>query len=230
MSIDAVASAVGGASAALSNHFQVGDCGALGFKPKLAFRLKGGTRRSDHPAFSATLTARKGDANISRAVVSLPHSEFLAQNHIKTICTRVQFAANACPKGSIYGFAKAVTPLLDKPLEGSVYLRSSSHQLPDLVADLNGQIHVVLDGRIDSHNKGIRNSFELVPDAPVTKFTLSMQGGKKGLLENSRDLCKTTNRASVQLDAQNGKTADSRVVLQNDCKPKRQGKHKHHRG
>jgi hypothetical protein len=40
------------------------------------------------------------------ASVGLPHSEFLDQAHIKTICNRVQFAASSCPKGSIYGKAK----------------------------------------------------------------------------------------------------------------------------
>jgi hypothetical protein len=214
-------------SAPLSDRFQVGGCGALGFKPKLSFRLKGATKRGDHPAFTATLKARPGDANIARAEVTLPHSEFLDQGHIKTVCTRVQFAADQCPAGSVYGFAKAVTPLLDQPLEGPVYLRSSSHELPDLVASLGGQLNIVLDGHVDSSAKGgIRNTFEAVPDAPVTKFTLSMQGGKKGLLENSRDLCKSSPPALVSLEAKNGKVDDFSQPLANDCK-KQQKRHKH---
>ena len=47
------------------------------------------------------------------------------------------------------GHASAVTPLLDQPLEGPVYLRSSSHKLPDLVVDLQGQIDIELDGRVN---------------------------------------------------------------------------------
>jgi hypothetical protein len=212
--------------AGLRSPFQVGDCGELGFKPTLAFRLKGGTKRGKYPALTATLTARPGDANIARAVVGLPHSEFLAQEHIRTICTRVQFAAAQCPAGSVYGFAKATTPLLDKPLEGPVYLRSSSNPLPDLVAALDGQIDIDLVGRIDSVKGGIRNTFEMVPDAPVTKFTLAMKGGKKGLLVNSRDICRSVNRATVELDAQNGKTADQRPALKATCKAAGKGKKK----
>ncbi|HYJ21122.1 MAG TPA: hypothetical protein VEW07_03755 [Solirubrobacterales bacterium] len=209
-----------GSAAALTDRFQVGGCGALGFKPKLALSLRGGTARSQFPALKATLTARPGDANIAKAVVSLPHSEFLAQEHIRTICTRVQFAANACPAGSVYGKAKAWSPLLDQPLSGPVYLRSSSNDLPDLVADLNGQIRVSLVGRIDSIRGGIRNSFELVPDAPVSKFTLEMQGGKKGLLVNSRNLCKSVNKAQADFTAQNGKSVALEPVLTNGCKKK----------
>jgi hypothetical protein len=221
LAIDAKITSTDGATANPTNRFQASNCGALGFKPNLKLSLKGGTKRSEHPALKATLTYPKGNyANIAKAVVSLPHSEFLAQNHIKTICTRVQFAADQCPNGSIYGFVKATTPLLDKPLEGPLYLRSSSHPLPDLVAALHGQIDVDLVGRIDSKNGGIRTTFDAVPDAPVTKFTLTMQGGKKGLLENSRNLCATTNKADVKFTAQNGKTANSTPVLTNSCKRK----------
>jgi hypothetical protein len=174
-----------------------------------------------------------GDANISRAAVTLPHSEFLEQAHIRTVCTRVQFAAgaghgSACPAGSIYGHARAITPLLDKPLEGPVYLRSSSHKLPDLVAALSGQVNIVLDGRVDTgKGGGIRNTFEAVPDAPVSKFTLEMKGGKKSLLVNSENLCsphaKTT--AIANFTAQNNKTYKAEPKVANSCKKK--GKKKH---
>ncbi len=216
-------------SAALSDRFQVGGCNALGFKPTLALRLKGGTTRGRYPALRAELNARPGDANIGKAVVSLPHSAFLAQEHIRTVCTRVQFAANACPAGSVYGKARAFSPLLDQPLEGPVYLRSSSNKLPDLVADLNGQIRVDLVGRIDSVGGGIRTSFESVPDAPVTKFVLEMQGGKKGLLVNSRNICNSTSKAQASFTGQNGKTAESTPVLSNSCgKAKRSPARKSH--
>jgi hypothetical protein len=205
-----------GAVANPASRFQVDGCKALGFKPKLSLRLKGGTKRGDYPALSAVVRARPGDANIGRVSVALPHSEFLAQEHIQTICTRVRFAAGACPKGSVYGAAKAWTPLLDQPLEGPVYLRSSNNPLPDLVMALRGQIAVNLVGRIDSKNGGIRTNFDAVPDAPVTRFVLEMRGGKKSLLVNSTDLCEAKHRATVRMRAQNGRVANSRPVLGSD--------------
>jgi hypothetical protein len=203
----------------LSSRFQAANCANLPFKPDLSFRLKGGTHRGDYPAFTATLRGRPGNANIARTAVTLPHSEFLAQEHIKTICTRVQFAAKTCPDASIYGYAKATSPLFDETLQGPVYLRSSSNKLPDLVATLNGDIDVVLVGRIDAVDEQIRNTFDVVPDAPVTQFTLSMQGGKKGLLVNSRNLCKAPARADVKMTGQNGKRYNSRPLVTNGCKP-----------
>ncbi|HEY6729717.1 MAG TPA: hypothetical protein VI039_01695 [Solirubrobacterales bacterium] len=208
-------------TAPFSAPFQVGGCGALGFKPKLSLRLKGETRRSGHPALTATLTYPKGSyANIAEAQVRLPHSAFLDQSRIKTICTRVQFAANSCPKGAIYGSAEARTPLLDQPLKGPVYLRSSSHALPDLVADLRGQLQVVLVGRIDSKQGGIRTTFEGVPDAPVSSFVLRMRGAKKGLLVNSTDICRRPHRAVAAFTGQNGLTYRARPVLTSSCKKK----------
>ncbi len=182
-----------GALAHPSSPFAASDCASLGFKPKLSFRLSGATHRGAHPSLKATLRARRGDANIASTQVTLPHSEFLDQGHIRTVCTRVQFAAHQCPPGSIYGHAVARSPLFDFPLEGDAILRSSDHFLPDLVLALHGPaampIEVDVVGRIDSVGGGIRTSFETIPDAPIASFTLNMQGGKKGLLQNSAELC-----------------------------------------
>jgi hypothetical protein len=210
----------------VTSPFQAADCAALTFDPKLRLQLLGGTRRGAHPRFKATLKMRGiGEAAIRRAQVTLPHSEFLENAHIKTICTRVQFKAGAgngvgCPAGSVYGYAKATTPILADPLTGPVFLRSSEHQLPDLVAALHSPtgIDFALVGRIDSvKGGGIRNTFEAAPDAPVSTFTLTMQGGKKGLLVNSTDLCKGTHRAEVSFDGHNGKQKDFRPELKAQC-------------
>ena len=210
--------------AGISNPFQAANCAMLAFKPKLSMRLIGGMRRNAHPRFRAVLQMPDGNANIARAAVTLPSSQFLENDHIRTVCTRPQFAAESCPPGSVYGRARAFTPLLDQPLEGPVYLRSSSNKLPDMVAALDGQIDIDLIGRIDSKNGGIRTTFDSVPDAPVTKFVLNMQGGKKGLLVNSENLCGRRWRANVKFDGQNGKTHDFKPVVRSGCGKRKRAK------
>ncbi len=219
----------------VTSRFQAADCAALPFHPKLALRLLGGTRRGAHPRLKAVLRMNGiGEAAISRAQVTLPRSEFLDQGHLNNICTRVQFregegnGAN-CPRASVYGWARARTPILSEPLEGPVFLRSSEHHLPDLVAALHsGEINIDLDGRIDSLHGQIRNTFEAVPDAPVSSFTLEMRGGSKGLLVNSTSLCKGKHRAIVNFDAHNGKIHDFTPELGAKCtKPHKKGKGKH---
>ena len=73
-----------------------------------------------------------------------------------------------------------------------------NNKLPDLVADLEGQIDIELAGAIDTvQGRRLRTSFESVPDAPVSKFELDLEGGKKGLLLNSKGLCGKPKRATV---------------------------------
>jgi hypothetical protein len=229
-----------GTSAGVSSPYQVGDCGQLPFKPKFSVRLKGGTGRNDYPALGAALTFPEGPhANVKSVVVSLPHSEFVEQAHIRTICTRVQFAAGGgngeqCPKGSVYGHAEVRTPLLDQPLSGPVFERSSNHTLPDLALALRGQIDLEEDGVISTDSRhGIRTSFSNVPDAAFSSFKLEMEGGKRGLIVNSEDLCSRPQRASVKIVAQNGREVITHPLIANDCKGKAKKKHshskKHHR-
>ncbi len=199
-------------------------CRKLKFKPRLKLRLFGATLRNKNPKLRAALRTRTGDANIKRASVALPHAIFLDQANLANICTRVQFVADNCPKKSIYGKARAFTPLLGKPLEGPVFLRSSDNTLPDLVAHLKGQVDIDLVGRIDTFKGGIRTTFDRVPDVPVTKFVMTLPGGKRGLLVNSTNLCKKSIRAVIQLKGQNGRKANKRPLVRTACKGKKQRK------
>jgi hypothetical protein len=216
-----------GQTAALSSRFQVGACGALGFKPKLALSLKGGTRRTQHPTLKAVVTYPKGSySNIARASVTLPRLQFIDPDRVANPCTRPQFAAGACPKSSILGTATAYSPLLAKPLKGKVYFRANGgeRELPDVVADLNGQVHFVLVGYVDAVvKKGteisrVRNTFATVPDAPVSKFVLQLKGGKEGLLQNSGNLCAKPISAAVRLTAHNARTRSFNQVIATSCK------------
>jgi hypothetical protein len=209
----------------VSAPFKVNGCEALDFKPKLYMRLFGGTRRAKSPKLRAILIARDGDANIGRAAVTLPKALALEQSSLANVCTRVQFAAHKCPQDSIYGYATAETPLLDGPLKGPVYLRSSDNELPDMVAALNGQVDIELAGRIDSVKGRLRTSFDVVPDVPVSKFMLTVKGGKKrGLLVNTRSLCGRKYKAIARFKAQNDKQSNQRPKLRTACKKARKGK------
>ena len=238
---------------AVSAPFQASGCEKLGFRPKLFLRLFGATKRGKNPKLRAVLLPHNGDANVARAATILPPSLILDQANLAKVCTRVQFAADNCPKKSIYGYARAFSPLLDKPLQGPVYLRSSDNPLPDLVSDLRGQVGIELDSRTDSVHGRIRNIFDLVPDVPVSKFILTLRGGKNGLLVNSRNQCprKRANgggkqgagaskakrkgkkhkgqRVIARFKGQNGKKRNLRPRLRVPCGKKRHRARHHHR-
>jgi hypothetical protein len=211
----------------LASRFQVGECARLGFRPRLKIRLL--ARRSGRGAFPrlrVVLRPRDGDANARRIAVLLPGSELLENAHFRTICTRAQFAAGGglgagCPRGAVYGRVRAWTPLLDAPLEGPVYLRSSERKLPDLVLALHGLFDLELVGRVDSVRGRIRVVFAGIPDAPLSHMVLNMRGGRKGLLVNSTDLCRGTHRARVRLAAHNARRRAAKPRVSANCKKAR---------
>jgi hypothetical protein len=138
-----------------------------------------------------------------------------------------------CPKGSVYGHVKAWTPLLDEPLSGPVYLRSSNHNLPDAVLALHGLVDIEVATRIDSVHGRLRATVAGVPDAPVSRAVVRMQGGQKGLFVNSRNLCRKAGRNKARVDAKGQNARKSllkpsmRAVKRG--KAKRKAHKRHHR-
>ncbi len=220
-----------GRTATVSSRFQVGSCERLDFEPALKLSFSGQTKRTGFPAVRAVLTQPKGrNANLAGTTVLLPKGMLIANAHINNPCTRVQFNSTpspgeGCPAKSVLGSAKVWTPLLEKPEQGKVYFRSNGgeRQLPDLVIALRGQIPLQLVGFIDSVGKKgaevrrVRTRFLNLPDAPVSRFELKLAGGKKGLLQNSKNLCRAKYRATLNLSGQNAKTHDTEPAVQVSC-------------
>jgi hypothetical protein len=221
-----------GATSELSRHFQMANCATLPYGPQLSLKLTGGINRLGHPAIHSLFTTEAGESNTGSVSVTLPPSEILDNSHLGNICTRPQFEAQKCPPSSLIGTAEAKTPLLEDPLRGNVYLRSNPNRsLPDVVADLRGQIDVELAGQVSSSKAGgLRTVFKTVPDAPVSSFRLNLLGGSKGLLQNSSSLCGAPKRAKVTMVGQNGVTDSSSPRLQVKCRSKARHKRHHKSG
>ncbi|HEU4706789.1 MAG TPA: hypothetical protein VFS64_06370 [Solirubrobacterales bacterium] len=223
--ITATLTATRGQVAEPSDGFQATHCAKLGYKPKLTISFKGDTKRTGNPAVRAVLRQKPHEANTKAVTVILPPSEFIDQAHINNPCTRVQFAAGRCPKKSVLGHAVAYSPLLGKPLRGPVYFRSNGgeRELPDIVADLHGPLHITQVGYVDavtrkgSETSRVRTRFLHVPDAPITKFVMNLFGGERGLLENSRSLCPVPHRAMIDLRAQNDRSRATNPAITVRC-------------
>ncbi len=225
-------------TATVSKFFQLLNCRTLGFHPQLGLRLRGGTKRNANPELRATFASRGAkDSNLKDMAVVIPHQMFLAQNHIRGICTLAEFNAESCPPNSVYGHAVAYTPLFDDPLRGNVYLRSApGRKLPDLVASLySGAVHIVVNGRIGpSGSGGILTKFTNLPDEPLDRFVMTLYGGRRGLLVNSANICKTPPTVSVKALGQNNRGAVFTSKLRGQCghhkkKTHRKMHKRHHR-
>lgn len=229
-SIAATVGSYAGDTAALAAPFQVGDCAALPFAPKLAMVLtgRGQTRDGAHPALDATLTQSAGQANLRKMSVTLPLSLALDPDNAQStaLCEFVvgrQTVPN-CPAQSIVGTATAVTPLLSVPLTGPVYFvknvrTSRSGQqirtLPTLAIVLRGGgITLVVRATTNVVDDRLVTTFDNIPDAPISRFGLHLDGGRHGILVVSNaDICKAAQEADQEADAQSGKIADGHVVM-----------------
>jgi hypothetical protein len=225
-----------GTVAAVSSRFQIGNCATLGLKPDLTLSLsgKGQTTDGKHPAVTATLTQKPGQANLKKVRVALPLSLALDPDNANGLCEFVDGSKTAptCPKNSIVGTATATTPILDEPLSGPVYFVKNIRKdpksgreirtLPKLVIALTGQngVKLTLTGTSNVENDQLVTTFDTIPDAPVSSFKLNIIGGKGGILTVSgTDICKATQIADQQIDGQNNKTADADVYIQTPSCP-----------
>ncbi len=227
----------GGSVFATDSPFGVANCTALPLKPKLRIALTGRGQTTDgkHPGVKATVTQRRGDANLKRVRVELPLSLALDPENAQALCefedgTRVD---PTCPKGSIVGRARAVTPILDRPLTAPVYFvknmrvdRKSGRRirtLPMLVIPLRGEngIKLNLKGISSVSDNRLVSTFATIPDAPVSRFDLAIKGGKNGILAVSgANICRGRQIAEVDIDGQNHKTSDRDTALHTPCSKK----------
>ncbi len=217
--VDGVITSAAGRTADRSPRFQASSCDALGFEPKVSIRFFGPTHRGSHPKLRTILSPRKGDANLKHVAITLPGSELLDNTHIRGVCSREEYAAASCPAAAVVGHVKAWTPVLDHPLAGPIYMRASSHRLPDLAASLRGQVHLDLSGRVDSVGGRLRTTFDAMPDVPLTRLALTMRGGGRGLIVNTPRLCVGSRRATARFLAQNGKVEDREPIVKTECPP-----------
>jgi len=219
-------------------HFQARGCRGLPFEPRMALRLTGKKqiKAGRHPGLRAAITQAPGEAAFKRATVRLPLSLALDPDNARALCEYVDGIKsdieNHCPKGSIVGRARAVSPLLDRPLTGDVYFvknirihprtGNQIRTLPMLVVALRGEIAVNLRGETDVASRGrLVNTFANVPDAPISRFALNITGGKRGILVIPRGTVCGRQVTEADMDGQNGRRHDVDVKMKTPCSKRR---------
>ena len=221
LSIAGVITSTAGAQAAVSSPFSVAGCAGLGFAPKLALKFtgKGQTARRKHPGLTATLTPRASDANMRSTAVKLPGSVGLDLKNSANLCDPGAAERRACPTNTIVGSAKVTTPLVNGPLSGPAYfVKGAAGGLPRLLVALSGPIDINLHADSAVQRGRLVTTFNDIPDAPISSFALHINGGSRGILVNSRNLCSKKNVSTITERGQNGKGRSFNARVGVTCK------------
>ncbi|HEX2161661.1 MAG TPA: hypothetical protein VHF88_07555 [Thermoleophilaceae bacterium] len=201
-------------------------CDRLGFTPRMRMRLTGARqmRQGGHPGLRARVTQRASQSNIASAVVRLPKSLALDPANAQAVCGFEAAQRAKCPRKTRIGKATAVSPVLNRPLRGPVYFvqgiridpetGNRIRTLPSLLVKLNGEIRINLRATTDVRRGALVSTFPNVPDAPVSRFSLSLKGGKGGVLAATGrpSICGRRQVAIARTVGHNGKRAKQRRV------------------
>jgi hypothetical protein len=213
-SITARVVSVFGQAKSLSDRFQLGECGALRFKPDVRISLKGALARNGHPSLRAIVDAREGEAGIEDASFALPSADLLDLRHLRSLCPQ-KVTVGQCPRGSQLGTLRLESPSFEGPLEGPVFLRAPDRRLPGVSAELrSGGLDLLLGGKIIQAEGHLAISLESLPDIPFSRAVLDLAGGRRGILVNSRALCGKRSYVGASLRAHNGKLREQKVRVQ----------------
>ena len=199
-----------GAKGSASAAFTPTGCDKLRFAPKLSAVLDGAAK-GGRPALTTVVTQSAGEANARSVQVTLPLGVGAVPAVLLRACAEATFAQGGCPASAQVGSAKAQTPALAAPLSGPVVLvKPAAMPLPELVLDLHGPISMRLPVTVGfGPGNRLRSTLAGLPDTALSRFTLSLQGGKDGLLANGRDMCAGAPRVDAVFTAQSGATASA---------------------
>jgi hypothetical protein len=216
-------------TASLSDRFQVGACQNLPFKPSLTASTQGKTSKANGASLHVKIAFphpgpqsgnQSGEANIAKVHVELPKSLPARLTTLQKACTEKQFNANpaGCPAESVVGYAKAITPILNNPLEGPAYFVSHGGAAwPELIMVLQGEgITIQLNGEtfINGKTNVTSSTFAHVPDAPVSSFELNLPEGKYSALAANENLCQQKLVMPTAFVAQNGATLNQETHIE----------------
>ena len=207
-----------GTEAPISSPFQAANCQSLKFNPGFAASTAEQASKAAGASLHVDLTypsAPQGTyANIKSIKVNLPKQLPARLTTLQKACLAATFEANpaSCPATSVVGSVKVITPILNSPLTGPVYLVSHGNEaFPDVVMVLQGEgITLTLVGNTQVKNGITSNTFKTIPDAPVSSVEVTLPQGPYSVLATNLpeqahyNFCGQTLAMPTAITAQNG--------------------------
>lgn len=165
-------------------------CERVPFRPSLSGTMgaAGATSIGATVPVTASVITFSDDAAVAATTVSLPRAVGVNLRSLSVLCDPAAFAADRCPPETRVGTARLASPLVERPLELPVYIVRRDNELPALGFRLYGGSII---GRTKLGER-VTNIFAGLPDLPLSRFDLTVDGGPRGLLQASSDLCNAT--------------------------------------
>jgi hypothetical protein len=188
---DLTATSDDGRTISLSHSLSATGCESLRFSPKLRVIAgqRGLTTQDSHPPLRAIITHAAAESAVEKAVIAMPTIGMnLGQlKRPDRLCDAADLRIRNCPPLSHVGGVKVDTPLLPFPLSGPVFaIPDPGGPVPALGLVLRGG-GLTLQLRAGNGIGG--TTFEGLPDIPITRLKLRINGGREGVLTAFSDLC-----------------------------------------
>ena len=190
---DAAFESSAGGIATATSPLVVRRCGRLRLRPRFSLRLTGRSRlrRDARPGLRVTTRLRSRDTNLRAMRIALPRALGFDISGLREICSRRDAVDGLCSARARVGSARARTPMLGEPLKGAIYVvQPQGDGLPDLWIGLAARgLRVDVRGRTLKRRGRIFTSLVGLPDVPLSRFTMRLRGGKRGVLSLRTGVC-----------------------------------------
>ncbi len=223
-SVDTLVRSAGGATVETSTRYALKGCERLRFAPRISLGLTGPSelRRGGRPGLRIDLRSKRGGANLRGVDVALP--EMLRGNAagLRSVCARQDARESRCPKTSRIGRASGATTVVRKRLGGPVHVvQPEGSGMPELWTMLDAEgVRLSVRGELRIRDGRMRTKLVGLPDVPLTRLSLRLRGGERGLVSLASDPCSGDDRrrrGQAAFEGHNGAYLISPVRFERRC-------------
>lgn len=199
----------GGQTATPTAQIGFTNCAGLAFKPVIEASLVGDVKTGAHPEVNVSITKARGESNLRSATVMLPAGVASDPKNLQSVCETAAFDAGACPAATRKGTVAVNVAITSETITGDVYLvRVAGNQLPGLGLNITGRYaqRVLSKITVDKATGRLITTFGAIPDLPITKMALKIEGGAAGPIIAAGSLCEKPSAWDASFEGQGGQS------------------------
>lgn len=175
-----------GSSTSSTSAFTPAGCSSLPYAPKLGAAASVSSWEGA-TALTSTITQTSAEAATKQTTMTVPFGLKPRWDVYSRACGASD--PSSCPASATVGSATATTPLSATPLTGRVVLVSASNGNLGVDVVFPAPFAITLTGTSSLTGQGFATTFTNMPDVPLSKVVVTLDGGSDSLLVNGYVLC-----------------------------------------